>query len=239
MTKKEKRRAYRQDPKNKKRIARQHAAYQQKNRKKIANRKAEYRRKNKKKLSKRRHAYDKKWRLRSKNKIAKNQSKWRRKNAKKIAKYRQKHKHDISRRAAEYRKKHKHEISKRAAKNREMPGSRHCALLRRHKTQLAPRRGCNGKPMSLEAHCKKLYYADGRDRPCWYCKGENNKKGSGLDRLDNNKTYTVANTVPACRGCNTWRGSTHSVQETRDHFKPMRDAARLKKKENQCQNGNL
>ena len=40
-------------------------------------------------------------------------------------------------------------------------------------------------------------------------------------------TYTNKNTVPACRGCNVWRGYTHSVQETLNHFEPMRNTAKV------------
>jgi hypothetical protein len=174
-------------------------AHYQKNKKKVAKQGVEYRRKNKRNIAKRMVAY----RRKNKKKITKQIVEWRRKNKKKVTK----------------------QLAVYAFKAVRTMAGRHRSMLDRHKRQLAPR-GIKGRPMSIEAHRKKLYYADGRERLCWYCHRENNKAGSGLDRLDNNKTYTVANTVPCCRGCNSWRGSTHSVQETRDSFKPMRDAQR-------------
>ena len=169
----------------------------------------------------------------SRKKIAKQRAAYLRKNRKKIAKqraaYRRKNRKKIARQYAAYRRKNRKKIAKRMAAYivvyRCTLVARHSCLLKRHNRELAPR-GVSGQPMSLKAHQKRLYFADGRERPCWYCSGENNKTGSGLDRLNNNTTYTVKNTVPCCRGCNVWRGSTHSVRETRDHFKPMRDAVK-------------
>src|SRR5260221_9233703 len=51
----------------------------------------------------------------------------------------------------------------KAAQGRTMQG-RHTHLLQRHKYKLAPR-GVEGRPMSLKTHQKKLYFADGRERP--------------------------------------------------------------------------
>src|SRR5260221_13274189 len=51
----------------------------------------------------------------------------------------------------------------KAAQGRTMQG-RHTHLLQRHKYKLAPR-GIKGRPMSLKTHQKKLYFADGRERP--------------------------------------------------------------------------
>jgi hypothetical protein len=167
----------------------------------------EYRRKNRTAIN---AAYYRK----NRKKIAKRQAAYRRKNPKKVAKQK-----------AAYRLKNREKIAKRDAAYRFKMIARYTTMLRRHKDKLAPR-GIKGVPMSLKAHQRKLYFADGRERPCWYCLGENNKTGSGLDRLDNNKTYAVKNTVPACHGCNSWRSHTHSVKATRANFKPMRDAAR-------------
>jgi hypothetical protein len=184
------------------------AAYQRKNSEKIAARKAAYYQDHPEKAA----AYYQKNRKKILKMAATRYQKKRKKILKQNAAYYQKNSEKIT----------KQRVA-RSVKYRLGMTWRHGCLLARHKRQLAPR-GIKGQPMSLRAHQKKLYYADGRERPCWYCLGENNKSGSGLDRLDNNKTYTVKNTVPACRGCNVWRGHTHSVQETRDHFKPMRDA---------------
>ncbi len=162
----------------------------------------------------------------NKKKLAKQQAANRRtkKVAKRIAAYNKKYNKKYSKKNY---KKNRKRINERRAVRRAVTGpnmnTKHNALLRRHRWELVPR-GIKGRPMSLEAHRKKLHFAGGRERRCWYFSGENNKTGSGLDRLDNNKTYTVANTVPCCTGCNHWRGHTHTVRETRNHVKPMRDA---------------
>jgi hypothetical protein len=186
------------------------AAWYRKNCKKIAKRMAAWYRKNRKQALKQQTAYYRK----NRKAIAKRRAVYRRENHEKFTK-----------RAGAYRRENHENLRKRGVAHSRTIAGRHKHLLQRHKRQLAPR-GIKGVPMSLKAHQKKLFFADGRERRCWYCLGVNNKCGSGLDRLDNNITYTVKNTVPCCRGCNVWRGSTHTVQETRDHFKPMRDAAR-------------
>ena len=38
--------------------------------------------------------------------------------------------------------------------------------------------------------------------PCKYCGYFDNKKFSGIDRVDNNRGYTIENSVPCCRWCN-------------------------------------
>jgi hypothetical protein len=230
-------------------------AYRKKNKKQITAQRAEYRRKNKKKLAK----SDARYYQKHKKKYAKNNAEYRRTNKKRLALLRAEYwrknkkklmklqaekrscpkvKAEIADHRSEYYLKNKKGEKANAIKWMKTVEGRHYSVLSRHKRALATR-DRKSHPMSLQAHRKKLYFANGHERPCWYCSGANNKTGSGLDRLDNDKTYTAANTVPACRGCNVWRGSTHTVQETRDHFKPMRDAARLKKKENQCQKENL
>jgi len=50
--------------------------------------------------------------------------------------------------------------------------------------------------------------------PCYYCGGPLSRYGSGLDRIDNRKWYTLANVVPCCgskngktsKGCNFRKG---------------------------------
>jgi len=37
---------------------------------------------------------------------------------------------------------------------------------------------------------------------CYYCDGELNKTGSGLDRVNNSKGYELNNVVPCCKRCN-------------------------------------
>lgn len=195
--------------KNRKQLAKYHKAFYRRNRKKVLKYSKDRYCKNRERLLKDQAAYNRKNRKR----LREYQVGYRRKNRKRI----------IEKAKARYQKNRKIFAKRLAEYAREIRG-RHFRLMQRHKRQLAPR-GIKGLPMSLEAHRKKLYFANGRERLCWYCFGENNKTGSGLDRLDNNITYTNKNTVPCCRGCDVWRGYTHSVQQTRDHFKPMRLAA--------------
>jgi hypothetical protein len=196
--------------KNRKKILKRQRAYERLNRERFLNRRAAYRRLNRKKIAARMVVY----RL-------KNLEQVRRRDR---VRYRKNHKKWAKRKAAYYRKNREHVIKHNTEYKKTMV-ARHAYLLRRHEHQLVPR-GVVGRPMSLKDHQRKIYFISGRERRCWYCSGENNKLGSGLDRIDNKKTYTVKNTVPSCRGCNVWRGTAHSVQETRNHFKPMRDAAR-------------
>jgi len=195
--------------KNRKKELERVAAWYRKNRKKVAKRGATYYQKNHKKIAKRAAVHQRKHR----EEIAKQRAAYRRKNRKKL-----------STKNAAYRRKNRKKIASHGRAYARTMSGRYRALLKRHKRNLAPR-GIKGQPMSLDEHRKKLYFADGRERVCFYCWGENNKAGAALDRLNNSITYTVKNTVPACCGCNVWRGNIHSVQETRDHFKPMRDAA--------------
>lgn len=188
--------------------------------------------------------YDAKWHKRNRRKNLKIMARWYKKNIEKKRRYNSDHhpkyyKKNLKRFRLYYRKNRKRICRQSAAyykkylktgyfeKYRKTLAARYAKMTCRHKRQLVPR-GIIGKPMSLSDYLQKLYFVDGRERRCYYCHGENNKTGSGLDRLDNNITYTVKNTVPCCRGCNSWRGSTHTVQETRNHFKPMRGAARKK-----------
>jgi hypothetical protein len=207
--------------KGRKRIA-YHAAWYRRNRTKSLKQMALRYRKNRKTILK----YAATYRYKNRKKIAQALATYYRKNRKRllkqqIARQRKNHTKYLKYKAA-YRRKNQQKIARYGRTLQ----ARHTALIQRHKRQLAPR-GIRGQPMSLDAHRKKLYFADGRERPCWYCLGENNKCGSGLDRLDNSISYIVKNTVPACRGCNGWRADNHTVQETRDHFKPMRDAAKI------------
>lgn len=117
----------------------------------------------------------------------------------------------------------------RIPKNREARRRYMRALAGRHSRTLSRSRKLKqrrivGRPISSEQHRKKIYYLDGRPRPCTYCLHEVGKGGSGLDRVDSNVGYTDLNTVVCCGGCNSWKNSYHTFEETMKHFKPMRDA---------------
>lgn len=53
--------------------------------------------------------------------------------------------------------------------------------------------------------------------PCYYCQNKlnHNTTGSGLDRIDNNKGYSVDNCLPCCSTCNSVRWNNFTVEETK------------------------
>jgi hypothetical protein len=54
-----------------------------------------------------------------------------------------------------------------------------------------------------------------RKNPCFYCGDVLPQTRGGLDRVDCNGGYTVANVLPACVDCNRHRGATWTVQEAK------------------------
>ncbi len=54
-------------------------------------------------------------------------------------------------------------------------------------------------------------------QPCFYCNNffPPSETGSGLDRIDNAKGYSISNCLPCCSSCNRTRGSVWSVEEAR------------------------
>jgi|SRR5580698_3026791 hypothetical protein len=52
---------------------------------------------------------------------------------------------------------------------------------------------------------------------CYYCDGAFGyvTKGTGLDRIDNNKGYMIGNVVSCCRTCNRIKGDTFTMEETK------------------------
>jgi len=50
-------------------------------------------------------------------------------------------------------------------------------------------------------------------RPCHYCESASPRTGSGLDRVDNRRGYTLDNVLPCCGRCNFIRGKELSVDE--------------------------
>jgi len=51
------------------------------------------------------------------------------------------------------------------------------------------------------------------DPPCIYCNSLIRSTGSGLDRIDNSKVYTIDNVNPCCGVCNDIRGDNLTVEE--------------------------
>jgi hypothetical protein len=52
-----------------------------------------------------------------------------------------------------------------------------------------------------------------RSKACDYCNGQLNPTGSGLDRKDCSKGYTMDNVVPCCGTCNTFKNDKFSYSE--------------------------
>lgn len=51
--------------------------------------------------------------------------------------------------------------------------------------------------------------------PCYYCSDVKYNSGYGLDRIDNNKGYTIENVIPCCGDCNVTRSDIYTVEETK------------------------
>lgn len=61
-------------------------------------------------------------------------------------------------------------------------------------------------------------YSNTISMPCHYCRnelGERTVRGCGLDRLDNDIGYTVANSVSCCGVCNQFKGMHFTEEETK------------------------
>lgn len=50
--------------------------------------------------------------------------------------------------------------------------------------------------------------------PCYYCDGRLGETGSGLDRADNTKGYTLENSLPCCDFCNSIKSDLLTANET-------------------------
>lgn len=49
---------------------------------------------------------------------------------------------------------------------------------------------------------------------CYYCNLDlNTERGASLDRIDNNKGYSLDNVLPCCSSCNATRGNRFTVEE--------------------------
>lgn len=77
--------------------------------------------------------------------------------------------------------------------------------------------------LSLEEYCSLI------SKNCNYCDGDISKEtGSGLDRLDNNKGYTLDNVVPCCKVCNGARNAYFTPEEWKVGIKAILDFRKLK-----------
>lgn len=66
---------------------------------------------------------------------------------------------------------------------------------------------------------------------CYYCQnnlGKHIHSGSGLDRIDNTKGYTIDNVLPCCGICNKTRNNFFTVEETKVAIKAILEYRKLK-----------
>jgi hypothetical protein len=66
---------------------------------------------------------------------------------------------------------------------------------------------------SLEVRLDIATYSTLIQSRCHYCDGVLNETGSGLDRVDNTKGYSVDNVVPCCKNCNVMKNSFLTYDE--------------------------
>lgn len=59
-------------------------------------------------------------------------------------------------------------------------------------------------------------YKELNSQPCHYCQGTLPEAGSGLDRLDNSKGYSLDNVVPCCGVCNVMKSTFWSAAEFKE-----------------------
>jgi hypothetical protein len=78
--------------------------------------------------------------------------------------------------------------------------------------------------LTLEQHAQLL--SSGK---CEYCKGALGPCGSGLDRKDNSRGYTLDNCVPCCGDCNTIKADVLDYEEMKLVAEVLRAVRELKK----------
>lgn len=87
---------------------------------------------------------------------------------------------------------------------------------------MALAKGC-AKKRGLSWELSKDQLVELRSKPCTYCGGDLPKTGSGLDRLDNAKGYTLDNVVSCCTSCNRTRGDRLTHEEMHHVVKCLRE----------------
>ena len=69
------------------------------------------------------------------------------------------------------------------------------------------------KIRKMEWTISEVKYCELRSQKCYYCLQNLNPTGTGLDRIDNKKGYTLENVVPCCCDCNRTRSDIYSHEE--------------------------
>lgn len=74
-----------------------------------------------------------------------------------------------------------------------------------------------GKFYSIEVSLTFEEYAELISKPCFYCNDEMKTPsfGRGLDRIDNERGYSIDNVLPCCTTCNQTRSDKFTVEETK------------------------
>ena len=126
------------------------------------------------------------------------------------------------------RKQRKKHFEKPIKKNSVKPYASEVEMLFRLKKKSSEKRGLYWG-LTLEEF-ESLSYQN-----CHYCglepsnkRKDQNKKTSGLDRVDNEYGYYLENVVPCCKICNMWKG-TMSLSEFYNHIKKITKKQKLVK----------
>jgi hypothetical protein len=116
-------------------------------------------------------------------------------------KWHHKNKKKRNKAVAEYREEHKLKVRAQYRKYSKTPLGRFTKLK------------SGAKQRGLKFDLTIDQYKNLIDNNCIYCIGPLPKSGAGLDRIDNNKGYTIDNVVPCCRNCNVLRSNLLTKEE--------------------------
>lgn len=76
------------------------------------------------------------------------------------------------------------------------------------------------KQLGQDWNLTKEEFTEVTNQSCFYCGGELPEFGKGLDRLDNDKGYSMSNIVPCCTVCNRVKGD-HFTKEQMIELRPF------------------
>lgn len=79
------------------------------------------------------------------------------------------------------------------------------------------------KRRGLSVEIELDWYTKFLNQPCYYCGNSLPKYGSGMDRVDNKKGYSIDNVIPSCSDCNKGRADRYKVQEWKIMTKALID----------------
>jgi len=162
--------------------------------------------------------YSKEWRLKNKDKIHSYGKKWREKNKEKIQEYKKKWDKDNKNYKLKYSQRYLI-LNKDKIKN-----NRRNLNVRFNQAKLVAKNRSLNWDISynefIQIASKNCYYSNNHKLP---------ETGSGLDRIDNNKGYTINNVIPCCTNCNLSRANRYTVQEWKIMVEALENYKRDKK----------